>query len=181
MKFFGGGVEERGCLLKGQELMVLINDCGCELRSLVDLCPFRHKKKLAAVQEKLKKVEVTKKVREESRLMGSELPPSFSLLSTSSHPSLPLPISLPLFFPSLSPSSHLSLPLFSCSFMFPPSFILHCFLLPFSLSPASSLLSPKGNSESQQLQAEMEELRRQEEEYKRKEEELAKKERVRNH
>ena len=164
----GGGVGCRGegVFAQRQELMVLINDCGCELRSLVDLCPFRHKKKLAAVQEKLKKVEVTKKVREESRLMGSVA--SF-LLSPF------------LFFPSLSPSSHLSPPLFSCSLMFPPSFLLHCFLLPFSLSPASSLLSPKGDSESQQLQAEMEELRRQEEEYKRKEEELAKKERVRSH
>ena len=77
---------------------VLINDCGCDVRSLVTS---RHKKKMAVVQEQLKKVEVTKKVREESMVV----PPFLFLLSPF------------LSFPSLLLSSPV------------PSFLL-CFLLP---------------------------------------------------
>ena len=122
---------------------MLINDCGCELRSLVDLCPFRHKKKVAAVQEKLKKVEVTKKVREESRLMGSVLPPS-----------------------------HLSLSL-SCSFISPPFFLLYGFLLPllcFLLSsPKSDSESQQLKAEMEELRRQEEEFKRKEEELAKKE------------
>ena len=83
---------------------VLINDCGCDVKSLVTS---RHKKKMAVVQEQLKKVEVTKKVREESMVV---------------HPFLFL-LSPFLSFPSLLLSSPVP------SFLLLPSFLL-CFLLP---------------------------------------------------
>jgi len=57
------------------------------MRALVDLCPFRHKKKMAVVQDKLKKVEVTKKVRETLCWWGSVLLTSPLFSSSSLSPS----------------------------------------------------------------------------------------------